>query len=126
METIKTDEFQYIPTDKVSDRIKLFALKKHEITMAALNEIEKLKNQLLFVSMQDYNKVVHENAELRKQVNQLKALQKREYVNLSNASKLTGLAVDTLLEKLSEAQVATRVSGKYIYYQTKDLLAKIK
>ena len=63
---MRLSEDMYVSSDRPMERLRAFTLKKHEITVAAKNEVEKLQDKLLFVSMQDYNIVLEENVRLRK------------------------------------------------------------
>ena len=102
--------------------VRMFALKKHEITMMALNEVDKLKNQLMFVSVSDYNKVVEENKQLRAMVTRYQMERSGEYVTKSMAISLTGFSGKRLNELAIDGLVKREKKGNVYTYNKEDLL----
>ena len=111
--------FSYIGEESKAT-VRMFTLKKHEITMLAINEVEKLKNQLLFVSVVDYNRVVAENKRLREMLgNTIK--ENEDWVNKNEAMIIVGCKVTKLNSFIDSGQIRVRKSGKYNYYFRADL-----
>ena len=106
------------------ERVKAFALRKNEITVAAANEVDKLQRHLLFVSLKDYNKVLEENKKLKMLVMDWDTAnpKAKEYINLDTVLKYTGMTEDEFLSYLKEHKVRTKVNGTYKYYNRQDLL----
>ena len=118
-----TEEFQYIPTDKVNERLRAFTLKKHEITMMAIKELDKIKNQLVFVSMEDYNKVVNENAILRAALAKLKQKQKDDsYISKTMIPTITGIDKSRVDEFLSAFNISKIKKGHSVKYCKQEIL----
>lgn len=116
------ETFEYIaPEDRST--VRMFTLKKHEITMMAVDEINKLKNQLIFVSMMDYNKVVAENKRLRELLNEKEKEEadKPSFISRQRASVELGLSPRKILSYADKGFIKTRKNGKYTYYSRTDL-----
>lgn len=112
--------------------VKAFTLKKHEITMAAKAEVEKLQDRLLFVSMKDYNTVLEENKRLRKMLEEkhikIEEAQTAEaikvesmYLSRQRASAELCLSGRKIEKYASLGAIKTRKSNGYTYYYKPDL-----
>lgn len=112
--------------------VKAFTLKKHEITMAAKAEVEKLQDRLLFVSMKDYNAVLEENKKLRKMLEERHikieealteevAKVENMYLSRQRASAELCLSSRKIERYASLGAIRTRKSNGYTYYYKPDL-----
>ena len=116
------EKFEYIaPEDKAT--VRMFQLKKHEITMMAANEVEKLKSQLIFVSMADYNRVIEENRRLRDLIDKMK--EAPPYVSLTEAIKIARTNKEGIKQLIKEDKVRVVGTGRTMKYYREDLLRVI-
>ena len=107
--------------------VKAFIIKKNEITVAAVDELEKLQKHLLFVSLQDYNKVLEENKRLKLLVMDWgkEEPKPKKMVPLDIALKVTGMTEQQFLSFRKENKIKYRHNGKYMYFDRQDILKNL-
>ena len=109
------------------ERVKAFVLKKNEITVAAADEVEKLQKHLLFVSLQDYNKVLEENRKLRMLVMDWNGEdpKPKKMISLEIAMEVTGMTEQQFLDFRKRYKVRYRKNGDYRYFNRQDILQNL-